>query len=233
MGNGGWYYIPCSIVPALTASRDYYFPIDLGYGFFSSSCVVILFSFSCLWCKLEFGEGLGVGTNLSKKKKKNCHSTLFDKWIIMKREACLITRKIYHKITMSADEHNKMVDIMFHILSGPVVNSFVLDIFQVGQVHAPRSSGWLVSSVHLYCLWNKELPNTQTNHIDQAESDWASSFTNLTLSHVQIWCLGNDILHDSLWTGKSLRAYHGNQLARACYYLDTSYSAEVREWLTS
>jgi hypothetical protein len=26
---------------------------------------------------------------------------------------------------------------------------------------------------------------------------------------------------------------HGNQLARACYYLDTSYSAEVREWLTS
>jgi hypothetical protein len=67
---------------------------------------------------------------------------------------------------MSADEHNKMVDIMFHILSGPVVNFFyvghfssgpvvnffMLDIFQVGQVHAPKSSGWLVSSVHLYCL---------------------------------------------------------------------------------
>jgi hypothetical protein len=43
----------------------------------------------------------------------------------------------------------------------------------------------------LYCLWNKELPNTQTNHIDQAESD-----------RHQV---------------SSLRAYHGNQLTRACY----------------
>jgi hypothetical protein len=106
----------------------------------------------------------------------------------------------------------------------------MLDIFQVGQVHAPKSSGWLVSSVHLYCLWNKELPNTQTNHIDQAESDWASSFTNLTLSHVQIWCLGNDILHDSLWTGKSLRAYHGNQLARACYRTQATVQRLESDW---
>lgn len=123
--------------PSLTTSRDYYFPIDLGYSFFSSSCAVILFSFSCLSSKLEFGEGPGVGTNLS--STKNHHSTLFDKWIIMKREACLITRKIYDKITMSADEHNKMVNIMFHILSGPVVDLY-LGLFSGG----PGACSWII-----------------------------------------------------------------------------------------
>jgi hypothetical protein len=91
---------------------------------------VLLFSLNFLvsGLSLSLGEGMGVGTNLP--STKNRHSTLFDKWIIMKREACLITRKIYDKITMSADEHNKMVNIMFHILSGPVVNFLCWTFFK-------------------------------------------------------------------------------------------------------
>jgi hypothetical protein len=49
---------------------------------------------------------------------------------------------------------------------------------------------------------------------------------------MQIWCRGNDILHDSLWTGKSLRAYHGNPLTRACYWTQATVQRLESDILT-
>ncbi len=158
--------------------------------------------------------GQGLGQIYLLPRTATLHSLTNE--LLWKGEACLITRKIYDKITMSADEHNKMVNIMFHILSGPVVNLY-LGHFSSG----PGACSWIIwmsGFISSFVLPMKQ-KITQYSH-KPYWSSWiwlAPSFTDLTLSHVQIWSRGNDILHDSLWTGKSLRAYHGNQLARACY----------------
>lgn len=154
----------------MTASRDYYFPNDLGYSFFSSSCVVILFKFSCLWSKLEFGGGDG-GWDKSTFYQEPSLYTLWQMDYYEKRGLLDNQEDLWqnHYVSWWAQQNGEYYVSHFKWASDEF---FMLDIFQVGQVHAPRSSGWLVSSVHLYCLWNEELPNSQTNHIDQAESDW-------------------------------------------------------------